>query len=236
MNGKIFTGEPYGRHRCEAGEHFSRHRHVNGYMCMILSGGFTEAGDAGRFRARAGDVLIHGPYEAHLNLLNMATTDVLNLPIVAGLPLEGMVRIADVDAIARLAERSSFAAAEAIAASYQEGRSETDWPDLLATELRSGCTILLNEWARRHGLAPSIVSRDFRRVYGTPPSRYRAEGRARRVWLAVSSTRRPLAELAFDFGFADQAHMTRSLTRLTGQPPGYWRQRQSGSTPRPTGA
>jgi AraC-like DNA-binding protein len=33
----------------------------------------------------------------------------------------------------------------------------------------------------------------------------------------------PLAQLAVETGFADQAHMTRALTMLTGVPPGALR-------------
>jgi AraC-like DNA-binding protein len=32
-----------------------------------------------------------------------------------------------------------------------------------------------------------------------------------------------LSKAAADFGFADQAHMTRAIKALTGTPPGRWR-------------
>lgn len=34
---------------------------------MVLSGGYEEAGEGGRRRVAAGDVIVHHPFEAHLN-------------------------------------------------------------------------------------------------------------------------------------------------------------------------
>ena len=44
-----------------------RHRHDAPYAAVVLEGGYEEAGDGGRFRVRAGDVLIHGAFSAHLD-------------------------------------------------------------------------------------------------------------------------------------------------------------------------
>jgi AraC family transcriptional regulator len=35
-----------------------------------------------------------------------------------------------------------------------------------------------------------------------------------------------MAQIAQDWGFADQPHLTRVFTRLTGETPGAWRNRQ----------
>jgi AraC-like DNA-binding protein len=217
-----YDGRRFGHARWENGA-FGRHRHAFGYVCVVLGGRFTEAGDVGRFRAEPGDVLIHRPHEAHLDLLSSPAADLLNLPLTDGFPSAGRVRIADPDRIARLAERDPFAAAQAVAAACQVAAGEADWPDLLAATLRSRPRFAIGDWARRHGLTPEAVSRGFRRAYGTTPVRYRAEARARRAWHAVATTDRPLVELAFDLGFADQAHMTRAFKHITGLPPSRWR-------------
>lgn len=225
MNENIYSGEGFGRQHC-AGADFPRHRHSIGYMCVILSGGLVEAGDAGRFRAGPGDVLVHKPFEAHLDLLGVKGAELLNLPVVPGL-LEGLISIGDPDAVARLAERSPVEASKAVAASFSESVGERDWPDVLAASLRRSPSFSIREWARRHGLAPETVSRGFRQAYGTTPRRYLAEARTRRAWFALSAGTQSLAEIAFDLGFADQSHMTRSLTRMTGLSPGKWRPRTS---------
>jgi len=217
-----FDGQRYGRETCAPGE-LARHRHVFGYICVVLSGRFTEAGDWGRFRVSPGDVLVHRPFEAHLDRFGGAFAEVLNLPLVEGLPETGAVRVGDPDGLARLAERDPWQAAETVAAGCLEAEGERDWPDLLAAALRSGSSFALGEWARRHGLAPATVSRGFRLAYGTTPARFRAEARARSAWHAVRATRRPLAAIACDSGFSDQPHMTRAITRMTGRSPQRWR-------------
>ena len=231
MQESFYKGDRYGRERCDAGD-FPRHRHAFGYICVILSGRFIEAGDAGRFRAGPGDALIHRPFEAHLDLFGLNSADVLNLPMIDPLPEAGLIRIEDPDMIARIAERDPFAASEAVTACLSQHRGEEDWPDLLAADLRSGRDSSIGDWAREHGLAPATVSRGFRLAYGTSPARYRAEARGRRAWHALANSSRPLAEVAFELGFADQPHMTRALTAITGLPPGKWRrQGQLGSRP-----
>jgi AraC-like DNA-binding protein len=217
-----FDGQRYGRETCSPGE-LARHRHPFGYICVVVSGGFLEAGDAGRFRVAAGDALIHRPFEAHLDRFGEIAAEVLNLPLVAGLPESGAVQVADLDRVARLAERDPFEAAEAVADGYSEAQGEADWPDLLAAALRTGAPFALGDWARRHRLAPATVSRGFRLAYGTTPARFRAESRARRAWEAVRATDRRLADIACEAGFADQPHMTRSITGMTGRPPKRWR-------------
>jgi AraC-like DNA-binding protein len=103
---------------------------------------------------------------------------------------------------------------------------EDDWPDALAEALRLRADLFrIGTWARERGLAPASVSRGFRRVFGTSPERYRAEARARLAWSRIVRTRQPLAVIACDIGFADQAHMTRGVGAVTGQPPGGWRGR-----------
>lgn len=231
VNDNIYCGDRYGRERCEGGK-LPRHRHAFGYICVILGGRFVEAGDAGRFRAEPGDALVHPRFEAHLDSFGANGSDVLNLPLVEGLPGEGLVRVDDVDAVARIAETDPFAASRAIAAHYRAAPAEQDWPDRLAGDLRRRPGLEIGRWAAEHGLTPAGVSRGFRQVYGTSPARYRAEARARRAWRDVAAGGRSLADIAFDLGFADQSHMTRALTEITGLPPGKWRrQGQLGSRP-----
>ena len=98
-----------------------------------------------------------------------------------------------------------------------------DWPDLLAAAIREAPGLQLEEWCETYGLAPATASRGFRRVFGVKPSRYRADVRATNAWRAVVESTDALSAIASACGFADQAHMTRELQRVTGAPPGVWR-------------
>lgn len=222
MGGDFHEAVP-GRELCDSGD-LPRHRHAAGYMTLILAGGYDEAGDVGRFRVRPGDLLVHRPFEAHRNAFGRRSAEVLNLPLVDLPHLGALNRLPDPDLIARLAERDPAVAARAAAVCARPAEGEWDWPDDLAAALRTRPDLFrIGQWALDRGLAPASVSRGFRNVFGTTPERYRAEGRARRAWRRIVSTGQPLAAIACELGFADQAHMTRCVGAVTGRPPARWR-------------
>ncbi len=209
--------------RHSRGADLARHRHAEPYVAVVLAGGYVEAGDGGRWRARPGTVIVHGAHEAHRDHFERDGTMVLNLPSIAGLT-PGAGRIDDVDAVARLAERDARAATDLVAAQWRDAREAlADWPDLLAADLRADRVAGLAEWAERYRLNPASVSRGFARTYGVSPKRYRLEARARKAWAAVRAGILPLAEVAVEHGFADQPHLTRALVMLTGNTPGALR-------------
>jgi AraC-like DNA-binding protein len=96
-------------------------------------------------------------------------------------------------------------------------------PDRLAAEIVDGRVASLARWAALLGLARETVSRAFSAAFGVSARQFRAELRARAAWLRIVRTRERLAEIAAASGFADQAHMTRSIRQLTGASPAAWR-------------
>jgi len=204
------------------GGQLPRHRHDHGYAAVVLSGTYEEAGDNGRRMVRAGDVLVHGPFEAHLNRTPPAGAIALNLPLPARtLPAFGTVT--DPDAIARAAERDVHAAVALLVAQHRPAWAPAaDWPDELAEALREA-PVRIGEWARAHGLSAEHVARGFRQVFGQGPLAYGREVRAQAALASSLSGRQSLAEIAQATGFSDQAHMTRAVVALTGRPPGAWR-------------
>lgn len=200
-----------------------RHCHAGAYADVVLSGGFEESGSSGRFHVRAGDVLIHDRFHAHLDRFERHDTRILSfiLPAAVAFPFG---RVADVDAIARLSERDAPAVAELVAEQLIERTApEEDWPDLLAKAMLADPDLRLDRWADAHGLSAETLSRGFGRVFATTPAAFRAEARARRAFARITDTAVPLAKIAAETGFADQAHMTRSIKALTGAPPRLWR-------------
>lgn len=210
-----------GRLRHRAGEQLGRHRHDIAFAAVVLAGTYLEAGDRGRMRARPGDVILHDAFESHLNQVDQAGAEVLVLPWRTDITL-ALGRVRDPDSIARLAERDARAAATLLEAELVLRPAETfDWPDRLAADLRRDPDIALDEWAMGANLRPESVSRGFRRAYGVTAMAFRARSRTLRALTQVSSGR-PLAQVAVDCGFADQAHFTRSFRLLTGTTPGRW--------------
>ncbi|MCW4462850.1 helix-turn-helix domain-containing protein [Sphingomonas sp. BT-65] len=206
-----------GRHG--AGERLARHRHAQGYVAVVLDGGYLEAGESGRIRARAGMAVVHHAWSAHQDGFGATGAQVLNLPLPAGLA-EGPVRITDPDAVARLAERDPLAAAELVRETAAAlAAPPSDWPDLLAAALAADPSLPIRDWAHATSLDPASVSRGFARAYGVSPKRFRLELRTRRAVRALTGWRGTLAALAAEHGFADQAHFARAAGALTGLPP-----------------
>lgn len=209
-----------GRMRHGASENLPRHRHDEGFAAVVLSGGYVEAGDTGRHRTEPGDVLLHRPCEHHLDRFDRRGAEVLVLPLGhhwTG-PIHG--RLADPDALVRLAEVDPHqAAARLLAELSPKPGPASDWPDLLARALRADPSLGLADWARASGLHLGSLSRGFRQVFGVTPAAYRLTQRAHRAIDALLRTAAPLSAIAHDCGFADQAHMTRAVHAAAGASP-----------------
>lgn len=216
-----------------AGEGLPRHRHARGYIALVVGGDYEEAGDQGRLIARAGTVVVHGDWTAHRDRFGTWGARVINLPAVAGLAA-GAGQIADPDTAARLAEHDPAAAAIYVQDNFRRDIAcGDDWPDLLAHALSNDPDIVLTHWAEVTGLDPASVSRGFARAYGVSPKRFRLEVRTRRALGALTSWRGNLADLAADQGFADQAHLARSVVALTGMSPVRFRAKSVQAAPPP---
>jgi AraC-like DNA-binding protein len=199
--------------------HVGRHRHLAPYAAIVLRGGYAEAGDQGRFRVTAGHVLLHDRFDAHQNDFGTRGADILNL-MLPWSPDFALGAIVDPDALAKLAERDPCLAAEMLRERLVPRFSDpADWPDLLASDLRADRVVRLDAWADAAGVAPSSLSRGFRKAYGVSPQLYRAEQRAIRAARKMRDRKASLAAIAADVGFADQPHMNRTIRRIFGQSP-----------------
>jgi len=73
------------------------------------------------------------------------------------------------------------------------------------------------------GVSPYRLSRAFPRELGVSLTRYRNRVRVGRALERLEAGERELAVLAADLGFADQAHLTRTVREHAGAPPGLIR-------------
>ena len=73
------------------------------------------------------------------------------------------------------------------------------------------------------GVSPYRLSRAFPRELGVSVTRYRNRVRVGRALERLEAGERQLAVLAADLGFADQAHLTRTVREHTGTTPGVMR-------------
>lgn len=228
-----FADVASGREHWRPGQWIPRHRHCEAYAAIVLAGGYEECGSGGRFRVGPADVLIHPWFDAHLDRFPASGACILNLMLPDAVPGLTLGRVADPDAIVRLAERDLTGARELLCEQLRGVQlPPTDWPDALALRLRTDLTCRLDTWAREQRLSPETVSRGFGRLFGITPAAFRVEAKARRAVALMDGGEQSLAAIAAAAGFADQAHMTRAVRALTGEPPARLRRSNTFKTVR----
>lgn len=222
----------YGRARVPAGGDLPRHRHLEAHAILVVSGVLEQISYAGRIVARAGDLLVQPTLDTHSSRVLSPGADIVRLPWPVEPGLGGVRALDDPEGVARLAKISPYlAASHAVTAVARDGVGcgrPPDWPDALADLLARDAVASVAVWASTQGLARETVSRSFARAFGISPATYRAELRARSAWLRIMLSADPLAEIAVETGFADQAHMTRAVRALSGSPPSVWRAERRG--------
>jgi AraC family transcriptional regulator len=77
--------------------------------------------------------------------------------------------------------------------------------------------------AAQVGVEPRLLARSFRRHFGDSIGEYVRNARLDWAAARLVHSDEPLASLAFEAGFADQSHFTRSFKRRVGLPPGRFR-------------
>lgn len=186
----------------------------------MLSGSYVEAGDTGRHRVEPGDVILHRAYERHLDRFSMRGAEVLVIPLADAIVDTVLGRVHDPDTITMIAERDMPSARAALIESLAPKQpAAEDWPDQLASDLIADPDLSLSSWASGHGLHPGSLARGFGQQFAVSPDSFRTVARTRRAIDDILSTQIPLSAIAVDHGFADQAHMSRAVKRLTGHSP-----------------
>jgi AraC-like DNA-binding protein len=217
-----------GREELAPGHCLPRHHHLHPYAILVIRGRFDQASYAGRVRVSAGDLVIQPALDAHANRMPRALgATILRLPWSDVDDLGGVFGLADPDAIVRAAEHDLHEAAQLAREQWSRSRGRTaganDLPDRLAAELACDRVASLALWSEQLGVARETVARSFSAAFGVSARRFRAELKVRAAWLQIVRTRDGLAQIAAATGFADQAHMTRSVRALTGAAPSAWR-------------
>ena len=213
----------WGTETVPTGDHH-RHYHREAYATVVLAGRFVETAFAGRSPVEPGDVLLHAAFDAHADVGGSPLgPTILRLPWFAA-GCEGRFRIADPDALARLAERDPVVARDLLAREMVPvAAARSDWVEQLANDILNGPVESITRWAEENRLAPETVSRGFAKAFEVSPKLFRLETRTRAAWRAIVGGRDSLTGIAHQQGFADLAHMSRSVRVMTGASPRYWR-------------
>jgi AraC-like DNA-binding protein len=218
--------------RLPARQDAPRHRHARAYVTVVFSGAYEQAAYAGHLRVQAGDLLVQPTFDAHADRMLSAGVELLRLPWRRELTLGGVFGDCPIEDIRRAAARDVCEAVALVetltSARRPRPRRLEHWSDRLASDLVADTALRIADWADQAGLSREAVSRGFRARFGVNPARFRSELRARAAWASLTGDAAPLAAVAHELGFADQAQMTREVRWFTGETPAAWRTRSTG--------
>ena len=91
--------------------------------------------------------------------------------------------------------------------------------------------LTIAEIAGSAGVHPIHLARTFRHHFRCTPGEFQRFRRLERAAGLLARTARPLADVAFSTGFADQSHFSKSFLRGFGLPPGEYRRLAGPRTP-----
>ncbi|ODT19609.1 MAG: AraC family transcriptional regulator [Mesorhizobium sp. SCN 65-12] len=109
----------------------------------------------------------------------------------------------------------------------------TGWLAALADALLSRCLSLIHDdpgrdWSLEElsaacGVSRSVLAERFQKTLGTSPIRYVREWRLYLASVALTTTGRTIAAIAFEAGYATEAAFNRAFSQAFGAPPATWR-------------
>ena len=208
-----------------SGESIAFHRHDIGYISLVLEGGYDEISVDGRWRCRAGDIVVHPPYHLHRNKIFHCGAQVLNysfhlkaqelFPALSyrlcrpGQSGKCLNKRAEFDDIVEDIENANEVAPQ----------PPSDWIDEVAEYLIENPTARITAIARCWNVSPEHLSRVFKRRIGLSPIAYRNEIRFRKIFGEIALMNKSFVHIAQNNGFADQAHTTRAVVNKTRMTP-----------------
>lgn len=209
-----------------------RHAHEEVQLSIVLRGTMDETVAGVVHRGRAGDVVVKPAGLAHTD--DFDATRILCIDFVPdAVPLPPAAYAwcrfdAATAASLRLARRYFAGAdvtedvADLLSALPSLSLSDRRLARQAAEALDAGETDVA-ALAATLGVHRVYLARIFREQWNCSPREYIQRMRVRDAAHRLASTRQPLADVALDAGFADQAHMTRAFTKIVQVTPGGFR-------------
>ncbi len=225
-----------------AGLRLARHAHSSAQLVFVLEGSYTETWGRRELRLRPGSAIFRPAGDPHANAFDREEV----LALLVAYPQHRLARLsasrhplvlpallADLRALVELELRhddgAGDAALEGLAllllsrvARLARGGGQPPW-------LGDACAFIERHYAEPISLAAvaaalgihrATLAAAFRRHLARSVGQAIRAARVRSALAALRTSRRPLAEIALECGFADQGHMGRLVKRATGRTPG----------------
>lgn len=235
-----------------AGSHLARHAHDQATICYVWRGRFTECSGGETVECATGTLKVMPAGEPHSNRFIGIATRGLRIDVdaarLAGSPaiaraldervhLSGgpaaaiarrLLHEADADDDAALLTAEGLAlelVGELARERAPRNGAAPAWARRADALLRDGFPARpsLAELARQVGVQPATLSRGYRAAFGCTIGERVRTLRVEAAARALMRTRLPLAEIALQAGFYDQAHFTNVFRRLWGVTPAEYR-------------
>jgi AraC family transcriptional regulator len=218
------------------------HAHVQAYFSLLLAGDYLESSGGSEWRYQPFDAGYHPAQLPHRDSIGAAGARFICLEVSAAALDAAEVRIVDftllpadiavqllrlyrpltVGTLAAIdCENAVWELCDGISggAHFAE-RGQPGWlrRSLELIEEEFGEPLTVQDIARRSGIHPVHLSREFRRRFGESLGEYTNKVRVRRACALMTRDTGPLAAVAAATGFADQSHFCRvfkSLLRCT---------------------
>jgi AraC family transcriptional regulator len=219
------------------GTRLPRHSHGSAFITIVVEGGFRERSRKATIDCTRHDVIVHAPGEVHhdeflarrtrcLSVIGgtFERTALLASPDTAGLALKVFDEFRHPDELSSIVIEATmlelFVASERRAEERKPPRWLVRVRDEVERHFRESLT--LARLAESVDVHPTRLAREFRRHYGTTVGELI---RDLRIAYAQQALLREVAldEIAYDAGFADQSHFTRTFKRVTGLTPSHYR-------------
>jgi AraC-like DNA-binding protein len=199
-------------------------------LLLMVDGMVVLSSYRGRERLERGALAILPTFDAHALRAGPGGAAWLELPWRIDWSLGATIDVPDVDRLLLLAAYDVAVAlteVERIMDCTQIRPSmRLHWIDDLRAAMIADPHLNISGWAKASRVSREGAARAFRAAYDVSPARFRLELRTRHAWARIVSGVDPLSLIALETGFADQAHMTRSVGWLTGKSPSAWRRRR----------
>jgi AraC-like DNA-binding protein len=207
----------------------SRSHSTDASLILMVDGMVVLSSYRGRERLERGALAILPTFGAHALRAGPGGAAWLELPWRTDWSLGATLDVADVDRLLLLTAYDvtvALAEIERIMEGAQiRPSTRLHWIDDLRAAMIADPHLNISGWAKASRVSREGAARAFRAAYDVSPARFRLELRARNAWARIVSGADPLSLIALETGFADQAHMTRSVGWLTGKSPSAWRRR-----------